>query len=296
MKQSTNRILMIKPSNFYFNYQTAEDNLYQNEPKLERDIIQERALKEFENLVNIIEGEGVKVEIFEDNGSPMTPDSIFPNNWFSTHDGTLVLYSMYAENRRFEVDKFKDKLKALYDPKETIDFTDAVDDNLFLEGTGAIVLDRVNRVAYSSLSQRSSIELFEDFCDLLGFKAVSFVSSHLGAEVYHTNVIMSITTDFAIIAMELVEEKYRKKLREELSKNHEIIELSGEQILQFAGNCLELQGKYGKILILSETAYESLTDTQVSKLEEKLKLVTADIDTIQRLGGGSVRCMIAEIF
>lgn len=296
MKQSTDTILMIRPSNFHFNEQTAEDNLYQNKTLLDVETVNNRALKEFDNFVEILKNEGINVKIFQDTDFPDTPDSIFPNNWFSTHNGKLVIYPMYAENRRLEVSKFKKKLIDLYQPFEIIDYSSFTNENLFLEGTGAIVLDRINKIAYSSLSQRSDKVLFEKFSKELSFTPFSFISKQLGVEVYHTNVIMSITSDFAIIALELVLEEYRNELKKILEKNKKVIELSGKQVLHFAGNCIELKGKDSNILILSDTAYQSLTSNQISILEEKLKLIPVDITTIQKHGGGSVRCMIAELF
>lgn len=297
MKQSTNNVLMIKPVNFYYNQETAYDNQYQNKTDLTQDEIQIKALNEFNNLVKVLENEGINVNIFEDTTTPYTPDSIFPNNWFSTHDGTLIIYPMYAQNRQKEVNKFKLKLIDLYNPIQVFDFTKyAINKEAYLEGTGAMVLDRVNKIAYSTLSQRAYKDLFEKVAKIIDYKPIYFVSHQLGKEIYHTNVLMSITSDFVIIAPNLIDEEYRNFIINELKKNHEIIELNEKQILNFAGNCLELEGKNGKFLIMSKTAYNSLSDKQISKIEEKLKIINVDISTIENLGGGSVRCMIAELF
>lgn len=293
--QSTNRIIMIKPSSFFYNKQTAEDNKYQNKPNLEEDIVQSIALKEFNVMVERLRKHGINVEVFNDTPEPFTPDSIFPNNWFSTHDGKLILYPMFAENRRLEINKFKDKLIDLYKPTEIIDLTHYTNDNKFLESTGAMVLDRVNKIIYSSLSQRADEELVEKISKEIGFDYIVFHSSQHGHPIYHTNVMMAITTNFAFVASDLIEDN-KELVMENLKKTHQVIELSGDQIIHFAGNVLELSGKDGEFIMMSDSAYRVLTSEQKETIKSKTKIVHTDVSTIEKIGGGSVRCMMAEIF
>lgn len=294
--QSTNEVLMIKPIKFNYNEQTSADNLYQNESALNSKEIQTLALNEFNNFVDILTEKGVKVNVFKDTEHPHTPDSIFPNNWFSTHEGKLIIYPMYTENRREEISKFREKLIEVYNPSEIIDYSKKIEDGSILEGTGAIVFDRVNNKAYCSLSKRADKKLFEEICKRLGYEAFSFVSYQMGEQIYHTNVMMSISSDFAFIAKELIDEQYREKIMNNLSKTHKIIELNSEQILNFSGNVLELEGKEGKFIIMSTSAYDALKEEQIAEIESILPIVTVEIDTIEQLGGGSARCMIGEIF
>ncbi|MFL8906345.1 citrulline utilization hydrolase CtlX [Helcococcus kunzii] len=294
--QSTNEVLMVQPIRFNYNKQTSLDNLYQNESELNDDDIQILALNEFDNFVNILLEKGVKVDVVKDTIDPYTPDSIFPNNWFSTHNGDLVIYPMLTENRFEEIKKFRDELIEIYKPSNIIDLSSKSTEDIVLEGTGAIVFDRENKKAYCSLSKRSDRNLFEEVCDKLGYKAFPFVSHQMGKEIYHTNVMMSITSDFAFIAEDLIDEEYRQTIISELSKTHEVIALSGAQILNFSGNVLELKGEEGKFLTMSTSAYDAFTKEQIEKIETKLPIVTVEIDTIEQLGGGSARCMMAEIF
>ncbi|MFM1539417.1 citrulline utilization hydrolase CtlX [Helcococcus bovis] len=297
MRQSTNKILMIKPVNFSFNKETAKDNLYQNKSSKSNNEIQNKALEEFSNFTSILKSKGVDLIIFEDTNHPYTPDSIFPNNWFSTHNGTLCIYPMFAENRREEIFKFKNKLIDIYNPMQIFDFSKyAYQNSKFLEGTGAIIFDRVNKRAFCSLSKRADKELFLQICKSLNYNGFTFKSFHLGGEIYHTNVMMSICSDFIFVASKLIDENDRENIISELSKYHKIIELTSEQILNFAGNVLELQGNEGKFIVMSNSAYNILSSEQKEVIESTLPIVKVNIETIEKIGGGSARCMMGEIF
>lgn len=293
MNQSTNKVVMIRPVKFNYNASTAVDNVYQKRSQLQSKLIQEKALAEFEGLRKCLEEEGIKVKVFDDTLEPATPDSIFPNNWFSTHEGIVCLYPMYVQNRRLEVAKFSQLLKDYYQADNILDFTG---ESEVVEGTGAIIFDRVNKRAFTSLSKRSNKGLFEKISNSLGYKPYSFKSSQFGKEIYHTNVMMSITSDFIFVASQLIDEEYRQGILDELARYHRIIELSSEQIVNFAGNLLELEGRNGKFLIMSDRAYNSLSQVQKETIEAKLRIRHVPVNTIEDLGGGSVRCMLAEIF
>lgn len=294
MRQATNEVLMIRPKSFGFNVETAKNNLYQNRMDLKDEIVQEKALKEFDAFVESLRAKGIKVDVLEDTRQPHTPDSIFPNNWFSTHDGKLLIYPMYAENRKLEVGKFLDDLVELYNPDVIIDLREKFDG--VIESTGALVLDRVNKKAYCSLSQRADIELFEYFCKTLGYRPISFESYQMGQKIYHTNVMMSIASRLAFVATELIDESMRDEVLSELREDHEIVELTGDQILKFCANVLEVRGKDKSYLVMSKTAYAGFLDSQIELIEQYMEIIAVDIDTIETIGGGSARCMLAEIF
>lgn len=287
---------MIRPKAFTFNQETAIDNLYQVEPDKSDKIIQDKALQEFDNMVELLKAEGVKVNIFQDFLEPHTPDSIFPNNWFSTHKGTLIIYPMYAENRRDEIRKFKEKLIDLYKPEKIIDLSHYVDKNLFLESTGAMVFDRDNKKIYVSLSQRADGELVDYIADILKYETIKFKSFQMGSSIYHTNVMMGLGSDLAIIGLDLIEDKYKQRLYDSLKKTKEIVNLSGQDILNFSGNVIELQGKHGKFLLMSQTAFNNLSKEKIRQIEARIKILTVDVSTIEKYGGGSARCMVAEIY
>ncbi|QNM15915.1 citrulline utilization hydrolase CtlX [Fusobacterium hominis] len=301
-KQITNSILMVRPIKFNFNEETAVNNHYQHKNDIKVEEIQNKALKEFDDFVNLLKQKGINVHVIEDTPLPPTPDSIFPNNWFSTHeDKKLVIYPMFAKNRRMEIVKFKNKLIDIVGEKniEIIDYSEKVKDMIFLEGTGSIVLDRTNKKAYCSLSPRSDKNLFLKFCNDLGYKPVTFTSYQDGNEIYHTNVMMGIGESKAIICLDCIEDiNERKKVIDELKENNkEIIEISLEQVKYFLGNVLEVEGKDSKrYIVISKTAYNSMTKEQIKKIEKDTEIICADVSTIEYYGGGSVRCMLGEIF
>lgn len=299
MKQSTNRVLMVEPYQFFANEQTAIDNAYQNldaASSMTSEKIQEQALAEFNSLVEVLRNEGITVEVLKDTPQPATPDSIFPNNWFSTRHGLLIIYPMHAENRQAEISKFRDQVEEIYNPEEIFDMSSYHDQGRSLEGTGAIVFDHEEKIAYAVLSKRSDEELLDELCQKIGYTALPFRAYQSGGDVYHTNILMGIGTDVAFLGTELIDEQDRSKVRDSLAKKHVVIDLSPEQVIAGAGNAIELEGKNGRFIAMSQGAYDSLTPEQIKQVEEKLPIRTAAIPTIETLGGGSVRCMIAEIY
>lgn len=306
MKYLTNHVLMIKPKNFHFNKETSVNNAYQKESSESLSVIETNALNEFNLLVKKMEENGITVHVLQDTSTPYTPDSIFPNNWFSSHlNGKLVVYPMFAENRRLEHDKFLKDLEKIVSIKkeDLIDLTSFEKKNLFLEGTGALVLDRVNKIAYCSLSPRASKEVLNEFCSKMNYKSISFVSSQkfnsVEVPIYHTNVMMGIGEKFVVICLDAIKDLKEREIVVNSFKenNKEIIEISLDQVLSFAGNILELKNNHNESFILmSKTAYTSFSKEQISKLEKYSKILYSDIPTIETNGGGSVRCMIGELF
>lgn len=300
----TNKVLMVRPVAFNYNEETGKDNLYQIKENSSADIIEKTAEKEFDNFVEKLKNNSIEVIVLQDTLVPHTPDSIFPNNWFSTHkNNTLVLYPMYAENRRLErTDKILDFVNDRKSLK-IIDFSENEMKNQFLEGTGSICLDRKNKIAYANISKRTNKQLFEEFCNKLGYKGITFSGFQTingkKAPIYHTNVMLTIAENFAIVFLNAVEnEEERANLKNSiLSSGKELIEISEEQTKNFLGNTIELKKSNGdKILVMSQTAYNALTDEQKNIIEKYDEILYVDIHTIETNGGGSARCMIAEWF
>lgn len=298
--QVTNKVFMVKPIRFNYNKETAKDNIYQKTDQLEENKIQERALREFNLFANKLEKEGIQVNIIQDTLDFFTPDSIFPNNWFSSHEKEIVFYPMYSKNRRKELEKFKKLVYDLADGKnkKIIDYSKKCKENIFLEGTGSLVLDRKNKKAYCAISNRSNKKLFLKFCKDLGYKPLYFKAYQDGHLVYHTNVLMGIGEKIAIICLEAIKSlSEREKVKKELlSSDKKIIEISLDQVKNFLGNVLELKGNKKNFLIMSETAYENLSSKQKREILKYIKILTANVKTIEFYGGGSVRCMVGEIF
>ena len=307
--QTTDRLLMVRPVRFAFNEETAGNNAFQqkteNEAAAER--IRKQAVQEFDDYRQLLESEGITVTVLTDTPEPFTPDSIFPNNCFSTHletvDGkplrTLVLYPMYAENRRKERTKLMKVLGTLpFD--RVIDLTAAEADGKFLEGTGALVLDREHHTAYACLSPRADAELLKEWGKLLGYKIFAFhAADEAGMAVYHTNVVMHVGTRFAVVCLESVQDAgERAALVAQLQADgKEIVEISMAQMHRFAGNMLEVRGADGgKRLIMSATAKGALTGAQIALLERDVKILSPSLTAIETAGGGSARCMIAELY
>lgn len=297
-------VLMIRPVNFAGNVQTAASNRFQQLEGASTDsAAQIAALAEFDDLANALQRAGVSVKIFEDTPDPHTPDSIFPNNWVSFHaDGTVVLYPMLAQNRRLE--RRLDIIEALharygFHTTRTIDLTHREAEEKFLEGTGSLVLDRVNRIAYACLSPRTDMDVLGEFAQRLDYEVAAFEAfDAAGAAIYHTNVLMSVGTRFAAICTECIEQQRRSTILDMLrAGGRSVIELSFQQMHSFAGNMLELRTQSGgSVIAMSDAARTSLTAEQLAALEKAGgTIVSSPIPTIERLGGGSVRCMIAEV-
>jgi len=307
MKQTTNSILMVRPVAFRMNEQTAVNNYYQ---KVIEDLlpatVNAKAQEEFDTFVSKLRQVGVNVIVVDDTFEPNTPDSIFPNNWISFHEnGDVILYPMFAENRRLE--RREDILDILEDEgfviNEIMDYTSAEEDGFFLEGTGSIVLDRENDKAYCALSPRADEELFIEFCEDFEYTPVIFEAFQtVGTErklIYHTNVMMSVGETFAIICAESIDDKKERKIVLDSLRGDEkeIILITEEQVNNFAGNMLEVRGADDKrYLAMSTSAYNSLTKKQIAQIEEHVTILSSSLDTIEACGGGSARCMMAEIF
>lgn len=307
MKQVTNSVLMVRPVAFRMNEQTTTNNHFQKELNgVLPAAINAKAQQEFDALVSQLESVGIDVIVVEDTLETDTPDSIFPNNWISFHDNAdVVLYPMFAENRRAE--RREDILDVLekrgFVIENIVDFTSAEEDGIFLEGTGSLVLDRANAIAYCALSPRADEELFIEFCEDFDYAPVIFEGFHTvdGKKelIYHTNVMMSIGEHFAIICADMIaDKKERKMVLDNLRQSgKELILISEKQVGNFAGNVLELSGADDKrFIVMSTTAFESLNTAQKTQLEKHGSILNTNLQTIETCGGGSARCMIAEIF
>ena len=305
--QSTQTILMIRPVAFRMNEQTAINNYYQKVlDNLTPETVNAKAQAEFDTFVNKLKAVGVNVLVVNDTLSPDTPDSIFPNNWVSFHqDGSVVLYPMFAENRRFE--RREDVLDTLEEKgfliENIYDFTSAEEDHLFLEGTGSIILDRTNEIAYCALSPRADEELFIEFCEELEYSPVVFNAfqtvENQRKPIYHTNVLMCIGSSFAVLCADAIDDlKERKMVMQQLrSSGKELILITEDQVNNFAGNMLEIIGTNDKkYVVMSTSAYSSLTENQRKTLEKHTEILHSSLDTIEACGGGSARCMMAEVF
>ncbi len=307
MNQTTNAILMIRPVAFRMNEQTAINNYYQKVlDGLTPETVNAKAQEEFDTFVQKLRMVGVDVTVVEDTLTPDTPDSIFPNNWISFHEnGDVVLYPMFAQNRRAE--RREDILDILEDKgfviNEIMDYTSAEDDAVFLEGTGSLLLDRENGKAYCALSPRADEELMIEFCEDFEFTPVIFEAFQtVNGErklIYHTNVMMCLGDTFAVICADCIDDKKERKMV--LDSLHgddkEVILITEDQVNNFAGNMLEVKGTDDRrYLVMSTSAYNSLTKKQIAQLEEHITILHSSLDTIEACGGGSARCMMAEIF
>ena len=298
---------MIRPVAFRMNEQTAVNNYYQKVlDGLLPATVNAKAQQEFDTFVEKLRAVGVDVTIVDDTLNPDTPDSIFPNNWISFHEnGDVALYPMFAENRREErreeiLDMLEDKGFVI---NNIVDYTSAEEDGFFLEGTGSLLLDRANRKAYCALSPRADEELFIEFCEDFDYAPVIFEAFQtVNGErklIYHTNVMMCLGETFAVICSDCIDDKKeRKMVLDNLKENgKEIILITEAQVNNFAGNMLEVRGADDKrYLVMSTSAYQSLTPKQIAQLENHAEIVSSSLDTIEACGGGSARCMMAEIF
>lgn len=297
---------MIRPVNFRMNEQTAVNNYFQESTDELQATVNRKAQDEFDAFVEKLRGAGVHVVVVEDTIDPDTPDSVFPNNWISFHhNGQVALYPMFAENRRLE--RREDVLEQLegegFVIDNIMDYTSAEEEEVFLEGTGSIVLDRVNRKAYCALSPRADEDLFIEFCEDFEYTPVVFHAYQTVKEerllIYHTNVMMCVADKFAVICLDCIDDKKERKLVEKHLREDgkEIIAISEAQMHQFAGNMLQVTGKEDKTyLVMSQAAKDSLTDDQVHRIEKYSEIISSTLDTIETCGGGSARCMMAEVF
>ena len=304
-KQITNTVLMVRPVRFRMNEQTVVNNYFQEEMDLKNDEINRQAQQEFDVLVEKLRTVGVKVIVVDDIYEQNTPDSVFPNNWITFHqNGDIAIYPMFAENRRRERrEDILDKVEAEgFDIENVYDYTDAEKENIFLEGTGAMILDRVNRKAYCALSPRADEDLFIEFCEDFEYTPVIFKAyQQVGNEqlpIYHTNVMMALGVDFAVVCLDTITDKSeRKNLLHHLKEDKkEVINITPKQMEQYAGNMLQVQGKNSTYLVMSDAAYNALTPQQIQTIEKHTQILHSNLETIETCGGGSARCMMAEVF
>ena len=307
MQQTTNTILMIRPVNFRMNEQTAVNNYYQKD--LENTLpktVNAKAQQEFDTYVDKLRNIGVNVIVVNDTEDTDTPDSIFPNNWVSFHEnGNVGLYPMFAENRR--VERREDILETLEENgfviNNVMDYTTAEDEDIFLEGTGSVILDRVNRKAYCALSPRADEDLFIEFCEDFEFFPVIFNANQTvegeRKAIYHTNVMMCVGETFAVICLSSIDDKKERKnvLKHLKEDGKTIIDITEDQVNNFAGNMLQVKGSDDtSYLIMSQSAFDSLTKQQINTIEQHTKILSSSLSTIEFCGGGSARCMMAEVF
>ena len=303
--QITNTVLMIRPVRFRMNEQTAVNNYFQEKIDTENQQINHQAQQEFDTFVQKLRLVGVKVIVVDDIYEQNTPDSVFPNNWISFHqNGNVALYPMFAENRRRERrEDILDKIEAEGFLIENVyDYTSAEEENIFLEGTGVMVLDRINRKAYCALSPRADEDLFIEFCEDFEYTPIIFHAyQQVGdkqALIYHTNVMMAVGDTFAIICADSITDKKEQKnvLAHLKDDKKDIIYITTQQMEHFAGNMLQVQGDNSTYLVMSDAAYQSLTPAQINQLEQHTKILHTNLTTIETFGGGSARCMLAEVF
>lgn len=303
--QITNTVLMIRPVRFRMNEQTAVNNYFQEKIDTENQQINHQAQQEFDTFVQKLRLVGVKVIVVDDIYEQNTPDSVFPNNWISFHqNGNVALYPMFAENRRRERrEDILDKIEAEGFLIENVyDYTSAEEENIFLEGTGVMVLDRINRKAYCALSPRADEDLFIEFCEDFEYTPIIFHAyQQVGdkqALIYHTNVMMAVGDTFAIICADSITDKKEQKnvLAHLKDDKKDIIYITTQQMEHFAGNMLQVQGDNSTYLVMSDAAYQSLTPAQINQLEQHTKILHTNLTTIETCGGGSARCMLAEVF
>ena len=299
--QTADTILMIRPAQFGFNAETADTNTFQNEPV---DSSQQnnhtKALIEFDDFVQLLREHKIYVIVLQDPGIPVTPDSLFPNNWISFHEDTIVLYPMLAKNRRMERrSAWISLLKQTFQLNKEIDLSGYEKQQQYLEGTGSLVLDRVNKIAYANLSSRTHEMVLWQFADQLQYDFVQFkATDNLGQEIYHTNVLMAIGEKTAVLCSEVIHnETERNTVLQKMSAYHEVVDITYQQLLQFAGNMLLVKNRDGvKFWVMSEQAFQSLLPSQQEILQKDGAFIHSPIHTIEKIGGGSARCMMAEVF
>lgn len=306
MRQITDTLLMVRPVAFRMNEQTAVNNYFQEGLQLENEKINLKAQEEFDAFVQKLRQAGVNIIVVDDDKKLDTPDSIFPNNWVSFHDdGTAAIYPIFAENRRRErrAEIFEKIEEQGYFIKNVVDYTSAEQEDLFLESTGSLILDRINEKAYCALSPRANEELLIEFCEDFEFTPVIFTAYQdvdgRRMPIYHTNVMMCLAENFAVICLESIDDlKERKNVVRHLKADKkDIIEITEAQVHHYAGNMLQVQGKDGnKYLVMSESARKSLLPVQVAAIEKHCQILSSNLETIETCGGGSARCMLAEVF
>lgn len=304
--QITDTLFMVRPTSFRRNEETAVNNFFQQTQESDSSLeVQDHALAEFDLFVDKLRQHGIHVFVFEDSNSKDTPDSIFPNNWISFHDdGTILTYPMYAENRRAERrEDVINKLQEQFLVKTVLSFSHWENKNKFLEGTGSMILDRPNKIVYASLSERTNEEVLSVFCEKTGYDSVTFTSYQTvdsrRLPIYHTNVMMALGDEFSIVCLSSIDDMVeRERIIFSMEKTgKEIIDISEEQVNQFAGNMLQVKNdRNERFTVMSQAAFQSLREDQINTIEQYGAIISSPIPTIERLGGGGVRCMMAEVF
>ena len=303
--QYTSNILMVRPASFRLNEEKVVNNYFQSETQLDPRMVVGAAQREFDEFVALLRANGVNVIVAEDIKENDTPDALFPNNWISMHeDGKVGLYPMFAENRRRERrDDILDVLEENgFEIREIIDYSSAEEEEIFLEGTGSLILDRENSIAYCALSDRADEELLIEFCEDFEYTPVIFgafqTSENKRLPIYHTNVMMCVADQFAVICLESIDDKKeRKAVKEQIkSTGKRIVAITEKQMHEFAGNMLQVKTKNGPALVMSDRAYRSLQPDQIKTLESFGSIIHPKLEIIETCGGGSARCMMAEIF
>ncbi|PKP40051.1 MAG: amidinotransferase [Bacteroidetes bacterium HGW-Bacteroidetes-13] len=306
MSQITDTLLMVRPANFRMNEQTAVNNFFQSKTPASPEQVNALAQNEFDNFVKKLRSVGVHVIVVDDTASPDTPDALFPNNWISFHaNGNVALYPMFAENRRLERrDDILERVESEgFIIENIIDYTTAEEEQIYLEGTGSLVLDRAHQKAYCALSPRADEDLIIEFCEDFEYTPVIFTAyqtvNDQRLQIYHTNVMMALAETFAVICLESIDDKSeRKNVVKHLKENgKEIIDISEEQMEKFAGNMLQVKSKNGiPFMVMSEVAFQCLSQTQVNAIRKHCEILYSSLSTIEKCGGGSARCMMAEVF
>lgn len=300
---TTSHILMVRPAHFCFNEETAASNAFQsNDTSRTVADIQTTAIAEFDAFVAQLRGKGVNVIVAQDSETPVKPDAIFPNNWVSFHDdGTIITYPMYAPVRRLErSEAILEHVNTLFDSEKRHHLEASEAEDLYLEGTGSMIFDRTNKLTYACLSPRTNNTVLDRFCDLTGFDKVVFTAVDANEQqIYHTNVMMAVGETFVVICLDTIIDAEERAMVEQviLDTDKEIIDITLEQMSQFAGNMLQVKNERNETyLIMSQTAHKSLTDSQLAQIENHTNILPIPIPTIEKYGGGSVRCMMAEVF
>ncbi len=302
-RQTANAIMMIRPVKFGFNEETAISNVFQQKDKTDEVDIQSAAIKEFDEFVSLLRKQNIEVVTFEDTPVPHTPDSIFPNNWISTHqDGTVILYPMMAPSRRMERRAdIIDSLENIYHFKvnRQLDYSHFENEGKYLEGTGSIVFDYANKIAYANISDRTEAAILQEVCLELDYEMVAFRAvDKKGKDIYHTNVVMCIGEAFATICLQAIPDDDQRQMVKNklLLTNHEIVDINYDQLYAFAGNMIQVRNMQEQnFIILSQTAFDTLDEKQKKILRKNGTLLPVSIPTIEKYGGGSVRCMVAAL-
>lgn len=302
-KQTTSQLMMVRPASFQFNFETAESNAFQKSlENLSDDAIKQKAIDEFDAYVEKLRKHDIHVVVIQDTAEPQKPDAIFPNNWISMQsDGMVYLYPMCTPNRRLERrSEIVEELENGFKINEVIDLSSSEKQHQFLEGTGSIIFDHINKKAYACLSPRTDKAVFEEHCAQLNYEPISFISEdENGHLVYHTNVMLTIGNGFAVICLDSIKNaKEQKRVLDSFAATrHEIIDISFEQMNAFAGNMLQVENTNGDtFLVMSQTALNSLNDDQIQQIKKYTEILAVEIPVIETIGGGSARCMLAEIY